>query len=212
MTWTAPATAVTGNTLTAAFWNAQVRDNMLETAAATAAAAGDVVYADAANSMGSRVAHPGQSRMLVSDASNELAWRQPAEDVNFSGGIVSGTFEVTDYRDAIPAGQPNPGATLPSVTVTTGTLAIVILGVFSVTSDTTGGLVMVSYSVSGASTIGASDAHASRFESSNGGDTGPIALSDLVTLTAGSNTFQMEVKVSTGDGTVHRPRILVIPL
>ena len=57
MAWTAPATVITGDLLTAALWNAQVRDDMLETAPAKATAAGDTFYATAANAL-ARLAKP----------------------------------------------------------------------------------------------------------------------------------------------------------
>ena len=51
MAWTAPRTWVVGEVLTAALLNTHLRDNMLETAPAKAATAGDVFYADDANSL-----------------------------------------------------------------------------------------------------------------------------------------------------------------
>ena len=51
MSWTAPRTWVTGEIVTASLMNTHVRDNMLETAAAKAAAAGDIFYATAANAL-----------------------------------------------------------------------------------------------------------------------------------------------------------------
>ncbi len=51
MAWTAPRTWMTGETVTAALMNSAIRDNFLETSAATVTTVGDIVYADAANSM-----------------------------------------------------------------------------------------------------------------------------------------------------------------
>lgn len=207
MAWTTPMTFSAGAVLTAAQLNTHLRDNMNETAAATASSAGDLVYADAANSMGSRLAHPGQSRMLVSDASNGLAWRQPAEDVNFSGGSASGASSATSYTEAWLAGED-----LPSVTVTTGTRAIVVVSVYHARNDTAGSTISISSSVSGATTTAATDNAGALFESGNANDNGSLERAKLFVLTAGSNTFQMEAKVSGGTGTIIRPNILVIPL
>ena len=69
MAWTAPATTTVGQVVTAAFWNTQIRDNFLETSAATAVAAGDLMYADAGNSMGSRVGIGASGTVLVSNGS-----------------------------------------------------------------------------------------------------------------------------------------------
>ena len=55
MAWSTLPTYSAGAVLTAAQMNA-IKDNINETCAATANAAGDLVYSDAANSMGSRLA------------------------------------------------------------------------------------------------------------------------------------------------------------
>ncbi len=51
MAWTAPRTWVTGEQVTAALLNTHLKDNMLETASAVVANAGEYVVADAANSL-----------------------------------------------------------------------------------------------------------------------------------------------------------------
>lgn len=51
MAWTAPATATVGQILTAAFMNAQLRDNMLQTAPALVTTLGDIVVTTAANTL-----------------------------------------------------------------------------------------------------------------------------------------------------------------
>ena len=51
MAWTAPATATVGQILTAAFLNAQLRDNMLLTAPSLVTTDGDIVVATAANAL-----------------------------------------------------------------------------------------------------------------------------------------------------------------
>ena len=49
--WSAPATAVTGNVIEAAFWNTNARDDLLETSVAKVTTAGDLTYATAANAL-----------------------------------------------------------------------------------------------------------------------------------------------------------------
>ena len=49
MAWTAPRTYATGETITAAIFNADLRDNMLETAVAKSTAVGDITYASGLN-------------------------------------------------------------------------------------------------------------------------------------------------------------------
>ena len=51
MAWTAPATATVGQILTANFMNAQLRDNMLQTAPALITADGEMVIGTAANAL-----------------------------------------------------------------------------------------------------------------------------------------------------------------
>ena len=51
MAWTAPQTWTTGQIVTAADMNGDIRDNMLETAPAKASAAGDIFYATGANAI-----------------------------------------------------------------------------------------------------------------------------------------------------------------
>ena len=50
MAWTTPRTWVTGETVTAALLNTHVRDQFRETSPFTVTTAGDISYADAANS------------------------------------------------------------------------------------------------------------------------------------------------------------------
>ncbi len=68
MTWQAPATAVTGDIITAAFWNTNGRDNLNETAPAKVTTAGDLVYATGANAL-ARLALGPQGRILTAGAS-----------------------------------------------------------------------------------------------------------------------------------------------
>lgn len=75
MAWTAPATAVANTFLTAAFWNTQVRDNLLETAPAKAAVAGDTFYATAANAIARLPA--GANGSLSQMAAGIPSWLAP---------------------------------------------------------------------------------------------------------------------------------------
>jgi len=53
--WTTPLTAVANAALTAAQWNASVRDNLAETAAARATTAGSIFVGTGANSLAERI-------------------------------------------------------------------------------------------------------------------------------------------------------------
>ena len=51
MAWTAPRTWVTGETVTAALMNAQIKDNFLVSGPAQVTTVGDIVYATGANAL-----------------------------------------------------------------------------------------------------------------------------------------------------------------
>ncbi len=207
MAWTAPRTWVTGETVTAALMNAHVRDNLLETSAATATTAGDIVYADAANSMGSRVGIGAANSHLVSTGSAPV-WRGIATDVD----TASATGTTTSY---LPLDDPGAGTGWDfvgetEVTVTTGTTALVLWKA-DLANDTAGSATLLSYSVSGATTVAANDNHKIKYESGGAADIAEFGGFDMRTgLTGGSNTFTLEGRVSANTGTIARPEIAVI--
>ena len=69
MTWTAPLTATTNATFTAAQFNACVRDNLLETEAALATSAGGLFISQGANSIAQRAVNSGAYSPYESTAS-----------------------------------------------------------------------------------------------------------------------------------------------
>lgn len=205
MTWNAPATATTGQNVTAAFWNAQIRDNFLETSAATVTTAGDIAFADAANSMGSRLGIGAANSHLVSDGSAPV-WRGIATDVDT--GVSTGT--PTIYASLADGVQwPGFSSNAVAVTITTGTLALVLFKA-ELSNDTAGSRTLLSYVVSGATTAPASDTRNINFESGAANDIAEFGGFDLATLTAGSNTFSLEGRVDGNTGTIRRPEIAVI--
>ena len=211
MAWTTPRTWTTGETVTAAIMNTHVRDNLNETASASAAAAGDIVYADAANSMGSVETHPGAAGYLLTSAtSSAIQWSQVQQDENYSGGSTTDTVVSATYVSV-------PGATaeeLPSIQTTTGTIALVIIEA-QLENDTAGETTYISYRVTNATTIAASDANSAFYESSNANDKSTAVFVHLQTgLTTGTNKFWVMGRQTGGasTGTITRPRILVIPL
>ncbi len=205
MAWTAPKTWVTSEVVTAAQMNAHVRDNMLETSTATATTAGDLVYADGNKSMGSRLAI-GAGGTFMASTGTAPVWRVPATDVDtVSGTTTSGTYQPL----SVFAG--GGFATEIEVTCTTGTTALV-LWKGKLSNSTAGELTLMSYAVSGATTVAAADIHCILYESGAANDGAMFAGFDLRTgLTAGSNTFTLTGRVSNGIGTIAYPEICVIP-
>lgn len=86
MAWTTPKTFAASDILTAAELNTHVRDNLREVCAATATTAGDIVYADAANSMGSRLAIGAADKVLVSNGSAPTWGDVPSHAADHSDG------------------------------------------------------------------------------------------------------------------------------
>lgn len=99
----------------------------------------------------------------------------------------------------------------PSITITTGTSALVFVGCNAANNTLDDGCAM-SYAVSGATTVGAADG-TSWFMVSQGtaGSQAQGGRMSRVPLTAGSNTFKAQYRVHTGGtGTFLRRKILVL--
>ena len=181
MAWSVPLTAVSNATLTAAQWNASVRDNLLETAPAKATAAG---------------------RLMVTTGANAIAERVPTTQTI----ATAQTTLSTSYVDLTTVG--------PSVTVTTGTAAIIILTA-RINVNTASIQGNMGYAVSGASTIAASDNRCLRAETAGTGEFNRSSMVTMdTTLTAGSNTFTAKYHSGNASATVEFAdrEILVIPL
>ena len=94
-------------------------------------------------------------------------------------------------------------ATVQSVTLTTGTKALVMLNVWYQGNSTN--QPQISFAISGATTQAASDEFGGKVTNISGNNWyGNIVYAQLVTgLTAGSNTFTLKFGNSTGSGTVY---------
>lgn len=98
----------------------------------------------------------------------------------------------------------------PDITVTTGTRAIVCLTA-QIANNTVGGSCLVGVDISGAHTEAPSDPNALQLDSAIANQELSASHITMYTLTAGSNTFRMKYRVSTGTGTFARRKIVVIP-
>lgn len=81
MAYSTPLTAISGATLTAASWNASVRDNILETPAAKATAAGRIFVTTGVNAIAERVVGWGSvstSQTTTNTTFTDLATAGPA--------------------------------------------------------------------------------------------------------------------------------------
>ena len=131
-------------------------------------------------------------------------------DINRYGGGTA----YSDQTWTEPGGPAT--ALLPFITVTTEASALVIIQCQMASMDEAQVAGFLSYSISGATTVAASDGHCVGFESDpvNTLVPGPTLVDFRTGLTPGSNTFQMEQRA--GNATVEsrfvRPRIMAIPM
>lgn len=116
-------------------------------------------------------------------------------------------FTNTSYADLdalTTAAFANPVA----VTLTTGTEALVMISVAR-SQQVTSGTHFVSYRVSGATTIAANDDFSTR---NNDTTVTTKTFQHVVTLTPGSNTFEMQARTTANSANLSNPSITVIAL
>jgi hypothetical protein len=93
MAWTTPLTAVANVPLTAAQWNASVRDNLLETAVAKASAVGQHFVATGVSGLAARISQNGTVNTVETTASTtytNLATVGPQPTVTVSSFVIIG--------------------------------------------------------------------------------------------------------------------------
>lgn len=138
----------------------------------------------------------------VATAANALAMRMAATANN----ITSDTTTSTSYGDlASTAG--------PSVTVTTGTMALVTVGA-RIACSAAGNFAYMSFEVSGATTRAASNDESINIRQNNGSTelVRASAVTLVTGLTPGSNTFKSVYRVSgPATGTYESRNIIVQP-
>lgn len=140
--------------------------------------------------------------LIVTTGANTVTERTP--DVGYIYAVETTTS--TSYTDL-------GGNARPSVTVTSGTKAVILIG--AQMANTNAGLgSRTAFAVSGASSIAASDTDSFYTESGNANDGMQGSWATMLTsLTGGSNTFTLKYRTTAGGGTSsfgHR-HIAVIP-
>lgn len=181
MAWTTPLTAVASTALTAAQWNASVRDNLLTTAPALATTAGSIFAVTGTNAIVQRL--PGT--------------------FSVAGGE---TTTSTTYTGTLSGGAGSAG---PGFPINTGVKSLVSFSCRQSTSTATTN-VWTSVGVSGASTIAASDQWATSMDIVSSQIFHGLTYVETG-LTAGVNTFQMQYRVSGGTGTFASRRLNCVP-
>lgn len=136
---------------------------------------------------------------IVTTALNSIVQRNPTG----STVVTSQTTTSTSYADLATIG--------PSVTVTTGTSALVALAAFmSKSTDNTAAV--TSYEVTGASTQSAVDGRGAQVDGAPANQGMRVGVTVFqADLTPGSNTFTQKYKVSSTVGTFSNRHLLVVP-
>lgn len=180
MAWSTPLTAVANATLTAAQWNASVRDNLLETAPAKASTVGGYFVVTGTNT-------------LVQRTGNEV-------EVTTADTTASTTYVTT--LDGASSG--------PSITASTGPQALCVLAsdIGNTTASQSG---RMSQAITGASAVGAADNRALRHTVSTAGVNARTSLTSLLSVTAGSNTFDAAYRASGGSAQFANRRMAILP-
>lgn len=139
-------------------------------------------------------------RIFVATGANSIAERAITQ-------ATVATAETTASTSYVALTTPGP-----AVTVVTGTKALVIIS-GRLSNGTAGAAASMGYAVSGASTIAADDTKSKTVQSATASnlDRGSwVGLEEG--LTAGSNTFTAQYRVTSGTGTFGDRRIIVVGL
>lgn len=183
MAYSTPLTAVANATLTAAQWNASVRDNILETPAAKATATGRMYISNGVNSIVERVPSiarvTGGGQGTASTSFTDLTTVGPTISSLATG--TSAIFAVSAFVQNSSAGQG-------------GYMGCAVSGASTIAADVTRSMRVISET-----------AAANQKMSYIGMFSG--------TLTAGANTFQAKYSsIASGTATFDERELLVIPL
>jgi hypothetical protein len=213
MPWTTPTTVSSGQVLTAARYNQDTVDNMLmgnpvftneaaRNAAISSPVEGQRCYLTAPTvpaATGATTAIPSG----VTTIYNGSVWVCVTPVSAYTG--ATGTTTSASYTATL-SGSPG---TNPSVTLVTGTTALIFISVLA--SNTTGFAdSRTSVAVSGAGTVAASNDWAA--SDSNNNVTATITNTAVITgLTAGTNTFTLQYAIAAGvTYSVSRRRLMVV--
>lgn len=205
MAYSFPATISTGDVLTASTWNQAIRENQkfglatftneaARDAAITSPEEGMRAYLTAPTVPSATGATYSTAPTGITTVYNGVAWVCVTPVVaksNTSGTTISTSYVTTLTSDA----------TAVSVTLVTGTTALVVMSTQAVNSAG-GNNDYVSISVSGATTVAAADSASAT--ATHGGAAYGQSLNRIQIisgLTSGTNTFTLNYRVTAGTGT-----------
>lgn len=203
MPWTTPGTAFAGTVLTAAYWNTQVRDNLLMGQPVfTNEAARDAAITSPAEGQSCYLTSPTQPAATgatthvpsgITTIYNGSAWVCVTEVSAFNS--VIGTTSSASYTTTLGGSA----GTNISVTLATGTTALVSITALMY-STTTAFDTYMGVAVSGATTAAAVD-NMGCYVNSLGGQTSTRVLV-YSGLTAGVNTFTAQYRTAGSTGNI----------
>ena len=165
--------------------------NHSEIASTIVDAKGDIIAATAADTP-ARLAVGADNTILTADSTQAtgIKWATPASSIPANDGATVATSQTTTsatYTDLTTAG--------PAVTVTTSTKVLVII---SAQLEAYGfESTYMSFAVSGATTSAATDAR-SIYSIGTSSDEMSLSAAQVITVTAGSNTFTAKYKCTGG--------------
>ena len=169
---------------------------------------GDISYRSSTANTNTRLALGTAGQVLaVNSGATAPEWKTIALSIANDAATVatSQTTTSTSFTDLATAG--------PTVTVTTGTKVLVIVSVYVSANGTPAARSYMDFAISGATTRAASDTTAYLARTDTNGDIwGRASAANLLTVTAGSNTFTAKYRVSAGTGTFVDRSIIVIDL
>ena len=213
MAWTAPSTFVAGAILTAAQMNTNVRDNSL--------AGGPIYTNEAARDAAITSPFEGQRAYLtastVATAAGQTTVIPTGVQTIYNGSVwvcVTQVGAVTNTGCSTTstsyAAPTTAGGTNPTVTLVTGTTAIVDIN-STLYNTTAAAYTNVSFAVSGATTLAGADTNSYYYSPLGGTPADNVMGRRLIIagLTAGTNTFTMQYKVNSGTGQYANRTIIV---
>jgi hypothetical protein len=153
---------------------------------------GDIEYRSATANTNTRLALGTAGQVLtVNSGATAPQWATPAAIVP-----ANATATVATYESTTSTTYTNLTTSGPAVTVTTGTKALVII-TSNIYANASNRQAFMSYEVSGASTITASDTTAlSIYAATVASNEVRASCASVSTLTAGSNTFTAKYRIS----------------
>jgi hypothetical protein len=185
----------------------QTQSNAAYIGKALTTTTGDIIYASAASTP-ARLGI-GSTDQILKVSGGLPVWATPAS------ASPASTFDWLANGESTSSSSYTNLTTTQTITLTTGTKVMVVIGCY-INRSFNGGTTAMSYAISGATTQAASDNYCVSTAIGNQADIGAtvwqMSYVSFVTVTAGSNTFTAKFKSNGGTGTFANRTIAVIDL